>query len=196
MNRIGKAFYTLRWQLYNACIRGRFAAFGKGSRIYPRAALLVGEQYIHIGKDVTIGQQIQLTAWDRFGDQVFTPQIVIGDGASIGDDAHITAVNRIEIGRNVLTGKHVLITDNAHGAVDAALLETAPNKRPLISKGPVIIEDNVWIGEKASILPGVHIGRGAIIGAGAVVTKDGPAGTMAIGVPARIVKIEKQDGKE
>ena len=172
-----KAFGTLRWKIYNGIIRHRFASFGKGSRIF-------------LGDDVTVGRQVQLTAWDRFGDQRFNPAIRIGDGTSIGDGSHITAINRIELGKNVLTGKYVLITDNAHGDADPALLETAPNKRPLVSKGPVVIEDNVWIGEKASILPGVHIGRGAIIGAGAVVTKDVPAGCMALGVPARIVTME------
>lgn len=189
MKRLDKAIFTLRWRLYNACIRRRFAMFGADSRIYPRPALLTGEQYIRIGNDVTIGQQTQLTAWDRFEDQHFSPEIVIGDGCSIGDGAHITAINRIQLGKNVLTGKYVLITDNAHGEADASLLETAPDKRPLVSKGPVIIEDNVWIGEKASILPGVHVGRGAIIGAGAVVTKDVPAGHIALGVPAQIKKI-------
>ena len=174
-----KAFGTLRWKIYNGVIRHRFASFGKGSRIYPPVSLVAGERYIFLGDDVTVGRQVQLTAWDRFGDQ-----------RSIGDGAHITAVNRIELGKNVLTGKYVLITDNAHGDADPALLEMAPNKRPLVSKGPVVIEDNVWIGEKASILPGVHIGRGAIIGAGAVVTKDVPAGCMALGVPARIVTME------
>jgi len=189
MKRLNKAFYTFRWRLFNACIRRRFAAFGAGSRIYPRPILLKGEKYIHIGKDVTVGEQVQLTAWDQFCEQRFAPTIVIGDGSSIGTGAHITAINRIEIGKNVLTGKYILITDNSHGDADAALLETAPDKRPLVSKGPVIIEDNVWIGEKASILPGVHVGRGAIIGAGAVVTKDVPAGHIALGVPAQIKKI-------
>ena len=194
MKTIDKLFSTLRWRLYNGRIRHRFAAFGHGSRIYPYPALLKGEKYIRIGDDVTIGQMTQLTAWDRFGDQRFTSQIVIGDGCSIGDGAHITAVDRIELGRNVLTGKYVLITDNAHGDADPALLDIAPNQRPLVSKGPVIIEDNVWIGEKASILSGVRIGRGAIIGAGAVVTKDVPAGCMALGVPAHVVSLEKRSG--
>lgn len=194
--RIDKAFFTLRWRLYNACIRHRFAAFGVGTRIYPSPDLLVGEKYVQLGKDVTISEHVQLTAWDRFENQQFTPKIVIGDDCSIGTGAHITAVNRIELGRNVLTGKYVLITDNSHGEADAGQLDVAPNKRPLVSKGPVVIEDNVWIGEKASILPGVHIGRGAIIGAGAVVTKDVPAGYMALGVPARIVKIENKNGKD
>ena len=185
-----KLFPTLRWRLYNCRIRHRFAAFGHDSRIYPPVDLLAGEKHISIGSDVTIGKHVQLTAWDRYLDRSFTPEIVIGDGCSIGDGAHITAVNRIELGKNVLTGKYVLITDNSHGEADASLLETAPNLRPLVSKGPVVIGDNVWIGEKASILPGVRIGRGAIIGAGAVVTKDVPAGHMALGVPARLTPIQ------
>ncbi len=158
--------------------------------------LLAGEKYIRIGKDVTIGQLTQLTAWDRFEEQRFSPEIVIGDGCAIGDGAHITAVNHIELGKNVLTGKYVLITDNSHGEADASQLDMAPNKRPLVSKGPVVIGDNVWIGEKASILPGVTIGNGAIIAAGAVVTKDVPAGCIARGVPAKSYKMRTRDGKE
>lgn len=188
--KLSKVLPTLHWRLFNLRIRHRFAAFGRGTRLYPYPMLLAGERFISLGAGVVIGRGAQLTAWDRFGNQRFNPTIRIGDGTSIGDGAHITAVNRIELGKNVLTGKYVLITDNSHGAMDPAELETAPNKRPLVSKGPVVIEDNVWIGEKASILPGVHIGRGAIIGAGAVVTKDVPAGCMALGVPARIVQIE------
>jgi acetyltransferase-like isoleucine patch superfamily enzyme len=52
----------------------------------------------------------------------------------------------------------------------------------------VVIEDDVWIGAKASILPGVRIGRGAIVGTGAVVNKDVPPFTVVAGVPAKIVK--------
>lgn len=81
-----------------------------------------------------------------------------------------------------------LITDNSHGGFDREQLKLRPNIRPLVSKGEVIIDDNVWIGEKASILPGVHIGEGAIIGAGAVVTKDVPPFSVVVGNPARIVK--------
>jgi acetyltransferase-like isoleucine patch superfamily enzyme len=65
---------------------------------------------------------------------------------------------------------------------------TAPIKRSLFSKGPVIIGDNVWIGDKATILPGVSIGNGAVIAANAVVTKDVPAYSVAAGNPARIIK--------
>ena len=61
----------------------------------------------------------------------------------------------------------------------------------MYSKGPVIIQDNVWIGEKATILPGVTIGEGAIIGANSVVTKDVPAKSLVVGCPAKIVKTLK-----
>lgn len=194
--KLNKAFSTLHWWLYNLRVRHRFASFGQGSRIDPYPVLLTGEKYVSVGKDVVIGKQVQLTAWDHFGSQHFTPEIIIGDGCSIGTGAHISAVNRIVLGHNVLTGKNVLITDNAHGEADPNILDIAPLKRPLVSKGPVVIGDNVWIGEKASLLPGVTIGDGAIIAAGAVVTKDVPAGCIARGVPAKSYKMRTRDGKE
>ena len=148
-----------------------------------------GEQYICIGNDVVIGDNSILTAWDSFGEQHFLPEIIIGDNCDIGQQAHITAINKIIIGNNVLMGTKVLITDNAHGNSTREQLDIAPNKRPLYSKGPVVIEDNVWIGEKASILPNVHIGKGAIIASNSVVTHNVPAYSIAAGVPAKIIKL-------
>lgn len=141
-----------------------------------------------VGEKCYIGHDIFLAAFDSFGDQKFTPHISIGDNCSLGDYSHISAVNAIEIGNNVRMGKNILIVDNAHGASERAILDIAPNKRPLSTKGPVIIEDNVWIGGKTSILPGVRIGRGSIIGAGSVVVKDVPPYSVVAGNPARVIK--------
>lgn len=105
-----------------------------------------------------------------------------------GDDNHITAACGIQIGKNLRTGKSVLISDNSHG--NPAILSQrsiAPNDRPLYCKGPIVIGDNVWIGERAAILGGVTIGDGAIIGVNAVVTHDVPAYATAVGCPARII---------
>lgn len=175
--------------IYTAYRASRFKSFGKNSLIRPVFNALRGEKYISVGAGCYIGKLVQMTATDTFGDQRFTPKIVIGDNCSIGDFSHVTAINEIRLGNNVRMGKDILITDNSHGASDVKLLEVAPNHRPLVSKGPVIIEDNVWIGAKSSIMPGVHIGKGAIIGAGSVVTKDIPASAMVAGVPARVIKI-------
>ena len=95
------------------------------------------------------------------------------------------------IGNNVLTGPRVLITDNAHGDSLFKLLDTAPIERFLYSKGKVVIEDNVWIAEGAMIMPGVRIGKGSIIAANSVVTKDIPPYSVAAGTPAKIIKTMK-----
>ena len=93
----------------------------------------------------------------------------------------------------MVLGKKILITDNAHGSSSAELLEIAPNYRPLCSKGPVVIDDNVWIGEKVSIMPDVHIGKGVIVAANSVVTKDVPPYSIVGGVPAKVVKYRYEE---
>lgn len=178
--------------LYTGYQMKGFCHFGVTTRIRPTFQVVMGKRYISIGEKSYIGTRVQLTATDSFEGQTFSPKIVIGDNCSIGDYAHVSAINEIRFGNNVRTGKNVLITDNAHGASDPALLDLAPNYRPLFSKGPVIVDDNVWIGAKSCILPGVHIGRGSIIGAGSVVTHDIPPYSLAAGNPAKVIKSLRQ----
>lgn len=182
---------AVKMRLYTGYYSAKFKSFGRNSLIKPSFQMTRGLKHISVGNNAYIGSEVQLTAWEIYQDQKFSPQIIIGNNAAIGDNSHITAINSIIIGENVLTGKRVLITDNAHGSSDPALLDIAPNKRPLYSKGPVVIEDNVWIGEKASILPGVTIGRGSIIGANSVVTKNIPPYALVGGNPAKIIKLLK-----
>lgn len=153
-------------------------------------------EYITIGEGTAFGEQVFLTAWDSFmcikdGKeflQKFTPSIIIGKNCHFGFNNHITAVNNITIGDNLLTGKWVTITDNSHGEVTIEQMVLDPLKRPIVSKGPIHIGDNVWIGDKATILPNVSIGNGAIIAANAVVTKDVPPYSVAAGNPAKVIK--------
>lgn len=86
------------------------------------------------------------------------------------------------------------ITDNSHGNTDIDNLKLKPIDRKIFSKGPVIIGNNVWIGDKATILPNVTIGDGAVIAANAVVTKDVPAYCVAAGNPAKIIKKANSNG--
>lgn len=186
-------FNSYRWKLlrywfYTGRYMNSFKSFGRGSVIVPAFRNLKGAQYISIGSGSYIGTLVTLTAWDTFQDQRFNPEISIGNNSCIGDFSHVTGINKIQIGNNVLMGKNILITDNSHGQNILSQISIAPNKRPLFSKGPVIIEDNLWIGEKTSILPNVTIGYGAIIAANSVVTKDVPPYTIVGGNPARIIK--------
>lgn len=86
-----------------------------------------------------------------------------------------------------MTGKWVTISDNNHGLTDSKSLQIPPLKRTVVSKGPVIIKENVWIGDKATVLAGVTIGQGAIVAANAVVTKDVPPYSIVAGAPAKIL---------
>ena len=187
-HQLFKFGHRVRILIYTSYVSNGFCHFGKNSQILPSFRELRGEQFISIGDFCQIRDNVKLTAWSNYRGQSFDPQIIIGDGCSIGADSHITAINKIIIGKNVRMGDKILITDNAHGASDKSLLDMSPNLRPLYSKGSVIIEDNVWIGEKASILPNVHIGQGCIIAANAVVTKNVPAFCVVAGNPAKVIK--------
>ena len=174
--------------MYSGWYSRFFALFGRDSYIAPYASVIKGMERISIGNNTFIGRHVSLAAWTSFNGIKYMPIIKIGDGCSIGEDNHITAINEIVIGNNVLTGKKVLITDNAHGRSIQEEMKISPSKRELFSKGRVIIGDNVWVGEKSSIMPGVSIGKGSIIAANSVVTKDVPDFCVVAGVPAKIIK--------
>ena len=177
---------------YTGFYKKKFKEFGKGTVIVPRARMLEGLDYITIGDNCIIGSNIQLTAYDHYvTGQLFKPSIKIQNNVEIGDGSHITCINRIEIGNNVLTGRYVLITDNSHGSRMIDQLSIPPAKRSMISKGATIIEDNVWIGEKATITAGVIVGKNSIIGANCVITKDVPPFTLAVGSPVRYIRMDK-----
>lgn len=147
-----------------------------------------GQKRISIGDYTCIQSHSVLGCWKRYGEQRFSPSLTIGSHCIIGEYNHITACNKITIGDGLLTGRFVYIGDNAHGGLSLEEAAIPPVERKLQSKGEVVIGNNVWIGDKATILAGVHIGDNVIVAANAVVTKDVPSNTMAAGVPARIIK--------
>lgn len=157
---------------------------------FSKEMYILGEQYIYIGEGTRFGDFTHLTAWDKTcAGGTFTPEIRIGKNCDFGAWNHITAINRIEIGDNLLTGKWVTITDNNHGGTNLDNMQIPPLMREMVSKGPVSIGNNVWIGDKATILPGVEIGDGAIVAANSVVTKNVPAYCVVAGNPAKVVKV-------
>lgn len=147
-----------------------------------------GSRLISIGARSYIHSNCFLGCWKKYHKQELTPSISIGEECNIGQYTQITACNKIVIGNGLLTGKFVLISDNSHGGLSEEESLIPPNKRLLKSKGGIIIGNNVWIGDKASILTGVHIGDNVIVAANAVVNKDVPANCIVAGIPARIVK--------
>jgi acetyltransferase-like isoleucine patch superfamily enzyme len=112
-------------------------------------------------------------------------QITIGDDTHIQPNCNLNAfVGQIRIGARVMIAPGCGLFPYQHGFDD---LTRPMSQQALTSKGDIVIEDDVWLSAGAKVLDGVHIGRGAVVAAGAVVTGDIPAGAIAGGVPARII---------
>jgi acetyltransferase-like isoleucine patch superfamily enzyme len=167
---------------YSLLISYQFAKWGQSSRI-GRRAKLVSAQLIQVGSSVTIGGQAWLNAKDDRGDGLST--LSIGDGTYIGQLVQINAWQSVTIGCNVLIGDRVFISDADHNSADTRI----PICMLGVSfRGAVFLQDGCWIGIGAVILPGVTIGRNAIVAANAVVTKDVPTCAIVGGVPAKVIK--------
>ena len=172
-----RAFVTSR-------LKGGFKHFGTSTLLAPGVKIM-SPQNISIGNKSSIMSHCIIETCAVNDNK---PRLEIGDNVSVGEYTHITCANKVTIGDGVLTGRFVLITDNSHGKSTKNVANTAPLAREIHSNGPVHIGENVWIGDKVTILPNVTIGKGCIIAANAVVTKDIPEYSVAAGVPAKVIK--------
>jgi acetyltransferase-like isoleucine patch superfamily enzyme len=163
----------------------RFAAFGEGSIIcYPQSTIS-NPHAITIGAGTLVAGNVSLAAGWGPGQPGLGPETLrIGDRCLIGRDSNIVAHRSVWIGDDVWTGPGVYITDMNHGYADL----DEPISRQYQAELPVRIGDGSWLGTGAVILPGVTIGRHAVVGAGAVVTHDVADRTIVVGSPARAVR--------
>ncbi len=163
-------------------------------RIIRHPIYIRGRKYMDLGSGLTTGINLRI---DAFPQRTGTEGTVlrIGKNVEINDYVHIAAVHKVEIGNDVLIASKVFITDHNHGIYDGENQShpmEPPRDRKLLAK-PVHIEDNVWIGEYVTVLAGVTIGKGSIIGALSVVTNDVPPYTIAVGIPAKVIKIYNEE---
>jgi galactoside O-acetyltransferase len=99
-------------------------------------------------------------------------------------------INSITIGKNCMIATRCVLMPYQHGHTDP---QRPMREQNLTSRGDIVIEDDVWLGAQVCVMDGVTIGQGAIIGAGAVVTKDVPPHSLAVGVPARVSRARHED---
>lgn len=165
----------------------KFASIGKKYFFQYNDYNIKGPQYIKVGENLKVGRCLRMEAFDRYGTDKFSPEIIIGDNVKIEDYCHIGCINKIVIGSGVLIASKVFISDHYHGNLSADDLKLIPIERPLSSK-PVIIGNNVWIGDSVSIMPGVVLGDNVIVGANAVVTHSFPSNVIIAGCPAKILR--------
>ena len=170
-----------RWYI-SRFISPQFDSLGSIPEVaHPRSLVIFGRN-IHLGKYAQIicagDNCVRFTCWP--GKQG-SAEIVIGDYCLIAPGVRISAAKSIRIGDNCMLAANVIISDSDwHGIYNRV--------RPFRCTKPVTIENNVWLGERVIINKGVTIGENSVIGAGAIVTKDIPANSVAAGNPARVIK--------
>lgn len=136
-----------------------------------------GETGMSFGNDVIISRNCVI--------QCKTDSLMLGNQVDIGCNTILSSGNGIFIGNSVLIAGNCYI---GGGRYITDRLDIPMMEQGVYSKGPVIIGDDVWLGAGAIVLDGVRIGKGCIIGAGALVTKDLPDYSIAVGVPAQVVR--------
>jgi lipopolysaccharide O-acetyltransferase len=162
-----------------------------GLRLGP-GCRIIGGRYISIGRDVYAERNLWLEAVTSYRSQRFLPNITIGDHVSFSDGVHISSITSIAIGSHSLFGSRIYVSDHNHGMYrgeSQSTPEEAPAHRLLGGGGPVVIGENVWIGDNSVIIGPATIGRGAIVGANSVVRGMVPSNTIVAGAPARPIKI-------
>lgn len=156
---------------------------------YPKARLVRRPFHVRqkanlqYGEGFTTGYNCR---FEMFGEGTIT----LGKECHIGDNVHIAALHSVTLGDNCLLASKIFISDLSHGFYGEHGDNPAipPNDRPLRG-APVSIGNNVWIGENVCILEGVAIGNGCIIGANATVTHSIPDNCIAVGSPAKPIKV-------
>jgi acetyltransferase-like isoleucine patch superfamily enzyme len=156
------------------------AACGDGC-VFEEGVRVFHPDRVWIGAHVYVGHDTILKGYHA-GD------LHIGDGTWIGQQCFFHAAGDLSIGSNVGIGPGVKIITSVHREAG----RTTPILQAPIAFAPVLIEDDADLGVGAIVLPGVTIGRGAQIGAGAVVTRDVPPYAIAVGNPARVLRMRPE----
>jgi acetyltransferase-like isoleucine patch superfamily enzyme len=177
-----------RWFGQRKCLGS--VQIGKHAKIRP-VDLVIGK---NAKGSITLGQwtvcQAQLYSFRDRG------RIEIGDYCFLGENSKVWALEKITIGHRVMVSHNCFIVDNLTHPMDPGIrhakylakIGLKEKTEPDLEPAPVVVEDDVWVGACAILLPGVRVGQGSVIGAGAVVTTGIPPRVLAVGNPARVVR--------
>lgn len=175
MWRIGYLLYFLigtRLPSSNSSIIGKFSRWFR---------VACAKSFVaHVGKNVNI-----------YGKAIFTKLLSVGDNSDIGLRSYIQG--NVRIGNDVMMAPDVCIYTKNHRFNDLNIPIRLQGQE---TENPVVIENDVWIGTRVIILPGVHVGEGSIIGAGSVVTRNVEAWSIVAGNPAKFIKSRRENNHD
>jgi acetyltransferase-like isoleucine patch superfamily enzyme len=145
---------------------------------------IVGPVRITLGENCRVAGQLAISGRSAPG---ITPELKVGDNVDLGWDGNIAVGRRIEIGNNVRLAPGVYLLGYPGHPIDAeARAAGAMDTEDQV--GDIILEDDVWLGSRSTVMAGVRIGRGTVVAAGSIVTRDLPPYVLAAGIPAVIKK--------
>lgn len=163
------AHLNARWQLRRATRVGSARLWGRASVANHGGTMIIGDRVRMSARSVRIDLSVGRGA-----------TLEIGEGTFINYGADISALRSVRLGRDCLLGQYALVIDSNYHDVGDRTQPDVPQ--------PVVIEDHVWLGARVVVLPGSHIGEGAIIGAQSVVTGTIPPRVFAAGNPAKVIR--------
>lgn len=191
IRRYGFGIIRLAFEFFNTKV------FYSKARLIRLPFDIRGKRYVRFGKGFTTGRGCRIEACPLEANA--SPTLIVGDNVQINDYVHITAMSSVILEDNVLLASKIYISDCSHGFYEGNENDSSPLEIPkdrAFSIKPVVIRKNAWLGEFVSVLPGVEIGEGAIIGSNSVVSKSIPPFTIAVGVPAKVIKKYNFDSKK
>lgn len=167
----------------------RLGSCGDGFEIrFP--CTLTNPAAISVGNGVRIREHLWVNCESALAGH---PALSIGDNVYIGRFCHVNARTSVVLEPYVLVGDRVHIADHGHAFEDP---EVPPMLQGVTGGDPVLLRSGCWLGSGAVVLPGVTVGRNAVVGANAVVTKDVPDGAIVGGVPARVIRLRPLPGPD
>lgn len=205
----GRELASLGWLLGRRLARGLLLAqrlrSAQGAIFCERNVRVLHGRHVTAGRDLNLEEGVYIIGLSKrgivFGDRVSVGRFAIiqptnalggepGEGMRVGDNSNIGAFafvgcsGYIDIGSRVLMGPRVTLLAENHLFDDHDL----PIKDQGIERRHITIEDDCWLGADSTIVAGVTVGRGSVVAAGAVVTRDVPESSVVAGVPARVVR--------
>jgi|YNPNPStandDraft_1061719.scaffolds.fasta_scaffold01944_6 acetyltransferase-like isoleucine patch superfamily enzyme len=217
----GGALLRIAWRRGRALLRGLWWSWRLGSCQLPlfvgRRVQIVHPRQLHVGRAVTLGDDVYIDALSRngvtLGDNVSIARgtvieatgvisrlgegLEIGANSNLGHFCFVGAGGGVRIGRNVLIGQRVSFHSEDH----VFERTDVPIKAQGVTRKGIVVEDDCWLGAGVILLDGVTVGRGSVIAAGSVVTRDVAPYSVMAGVPARLIRSrlsdkERQDAQE
>jgi acetyltransferase-like isoleucine patch superfamily enzyme len=180
------AYKLILGRIGNNCLIGKNVRFSVPKNIFLGNGVKIGEGCIiearSFGSKIRIGDNVQISRYTTV--KSAEGDVDIGENVVIGPFSILEGWGGLEIGKNAIISFHVVIMSIMYEFEDCSY----PINQHPARIGKVIISEDSWLGTHVVVLPGIKIGKGAIVGAGGVVTKDIPEYYVAAGVPAKVIR--------